>query len=252
MPQIKNYDVYNQRMNLSIVDKCWWIDEISEDIDTIIDYGCATGELFVYLKNNYPGRFRKFIGIDNNEKMLQIAQKNFPEGEYYDSLNYVKYNSKAILVLNSVIHEILTYDGLDILLDIFDYANDNNISYIAIREMFYPNPSMSIILMAEDFQMPKIFKERWEEFCGYRPYESRIKRLHEFILKYSYVENWERESKEKYLWHWDIFSYDALTNYEVVKEFSFSIPQQKDKIRKDLGLDWPLDTHKKMLFKRAK
>ena len=251
MPQNNNYEVYNRKMNISITDKCWWVDEIPEDIDTVIDYGCATGELFVHLESNWPGRFKNFIGIDNNEKMLQIANQNFPKGKYYSNLKDVEPISKAILVLNSVIHEILNYDGFDSLLNIFHHLNENHISYIAIREMFPQNPDKNTIIAAEDFQMPEKFQKQWKEFCACRPSITKTERLQEFILKYSYVENWERECKERYLWHWDAMFKDTLPDYKVIREFSFSIHQQKERIKKDFKLDWPLDTHKKMLLKRT-
>ena len=101
--------IYLQRMKTTIEDKCWWLEYISPEIDTIVDFGCAAGDLGVYLNTIYPNRF-KYIGIDNDEDMLNLARKTNGFAFYksiYELPN--EYTSNAILILNSVMHEIYSY-----------------------------------------------------------------------------------------------------------------------------------------------
>ena len=49
MTEIHNFDIYLKRMAATLSDKCWWVDRLPPDIDTVVDYGCAQGDLAAYL-----------------------------------------------------------------------------------------------------------------------------------------------------------------------------------------------------------
>ena len=42
---ILNKDVYLKRMRVGMYDKCWWVDKLYPEVDTVIDFGCADGSL---------------------------------------------------------------------------------------------------------------------------------------------------------------------------------------------------------------
>lgn len=44
MEQINNIDVYTSGMQKSLADKLFFVDKV-DDIDTVIDFGCADGSL---------------------------------------------------------------------------------------------------------------------------------------------------------------------------------------------------------------
>ena len=88
----------------------------------------------------------------------------------------------------------------------------------------------------------------------------------EFLLKYLYPENWDREVKEKYLWNWSDFFRNTLekdivypieeaknetfTGYIREYEENFSIRFPQDKRKKDFDIDVSIPTHKKVLLTR--
>ena len=92
--------------------------------------------------------------------------------------------------------------------------------------------------------------------------------LHEFLLKYRYDANWDREVNERYLWDWVYYlfnyvgtvevddvctaEYDLLDLYEVELQNEFFIPFIRDRIREDFGFDYPCNTHCKLLLRRRK
>ena len=76
MPDIENYQVYNDRMRRSMWDKAFYMDKIA-GADTIIDYGCADGSLVRFLSELFPAM--RFIGFDIDPVM--IAQANAQRGE---------------------------------------------------------------------------------------------------------------------------------------------------------------------------
>lgn len=75
MEKITNYAVYNNGMRNTIIDKMWFLDYISPNITTIIDFGCADGDLFKEIEKIYPNKF-DYIGIDNDKTMRTRAKAN--------------------------------------------------------------------------------------------------------------------------------------------------------------------------------
>lgn len=249
--KISNYVTYNKGMASSIADKCWWIDSIPDNIDTVIDYGCATGELFAYLETKYPNRFKHYIGIDNDNKMLEVAKSlNLKNASFYTSLNKVEVNGpNTILIWNSVIHEILAYNGEDFLRHILSIAKDKKIYAVAIRDMFYSNNfNDETTRVANEFISRKQKPKTWYSHKVHCRCKNKCRMLQEYLLKYRYTENWDREVRERYLWDWDSMVKNMLPNYCTRKEFTFSIPQQRANIKRELHIDWNVDTHKKMLL----
>lgn len=71
---------------------------LQEDIknSTIADLGCGLGEYYKYLENKdlLP---KKYIGIDCEEKMIELSQKRFPNAEFllknvlYEDMEEVDY-----------------------------------------------------------------------------------------------------------------------------------------------------------------
>lgn len=248
--KISNYTSYNRGMASSIVDKCWWLNSIPNSVDIIIDYGCATGELFAYLQTHYPNRFRQFIGIDNDITMLEVAKnRNLKNAKFYSSFENVNVDgSRAVLILNSVIHEILTYNGIDSLNHILSIAKSKNIYAVAIRDMFYSGGSNKMDNMVNEFIARKEKPKTWDSHRVHCKCKNQCRMLQEYLLKYRYTENWDREVRERYLWDWDSMVKRMLPTYSVSREFTFSIPQQKANIKRELSIDWDIDTHKKMLM----
>lgn len=249
---ILNYDKYNKSMASSIKDKCWWVDLIPTNIDTVIDYGCATGELFDYIHSNFKGRFIRFIGIDNNNEMLNNARKrNIPNAVFYNSINDIDVDGKrTIIIFNSVLHEILTYDGKASLEYILSIVKKKEISVVAVRDMFYSGIDYETRKEIEKFYKSTKKPSSWKSHIAHCRFKNKSKLLQEYILKYRYNENWEREVREQYLWNWYFIIKNNLSNYFTVRNFNFRIPEQIKNIKNELGIIWTSNTHKKALFIR--
>lgn len=70
---------YSQYTRFEIITAC-----IQKELPTsvVIDAGCGFGEYFNYLSSK-KHRIKKYIGIDCEESMINIAQERFPQTEFY-------------------------------------------------------------------------------------------------------------------------------------------------------------------------
>ena len=265
MDKIEDISSYISGMSTTIKDKCWWIDKIPDDVNTVIDYGCAQGDLAIMIDKLAPNRFR-YIGVDCSEEMLALARHNFsfhsPASivtlfyrELPDAIDHCD-PSKTVLVLNSVIHEIFSYlsnaEYKVLLREMFSAG----FRCIAIRDMSVP------IIHMQNTQIEKVvdaiesskYAPLWKEYLGCSGMDNLPIKITEFFLKYRYTSNWNREIKEIYLWPWlatlAIDGYMEMGRYAVTDEEKFSIPYIRQKIHSDFGIDWPYDTHKKVLMCR--
>jgi SAM-dependent methyltransferase len=263
--EIKNYDVYIGRMSKSMYDKCWWVDKIDDSITTVLDFGCGDGEMGKFLEHMFPGRFQ-YIGVDGNAVMRTLANqnlKNHPNFSIIKGLDNAEIDSECtILVLNSVIHEMFTYLSVNDNASIFMKVIDLNPRYVTIRDMHaYPITVFSIPMQKKAVAMLKSINEKAEgaykdnliAFIRNTPYKDSINTLLEWVLKYRYIENWQRESKERYLFNWkeSMAQMFLSCKYEIVYEIDSFIPFIYDKFEQDFGIKMlPIPSHKKLLIKR--
>ena len=249
---IYNEEVYLERMLKTIPDKAWWVEYIPSEIDTVVDFGCAAGDLGIYLEYMYPHRFR-YIGIDNNVDMLAKAKEQHLEVyPSFEDIEGLVDSFHCVLVLNSVMHEVFTYlTGVEQII-LFAKMRGFNFKYIAIRDMFLYSLSL------EDLPTGKIYdaiinskyKDTYRDYvifssCGYKNYAPG---LVDFLLKYTYKENWNRERDEQYLWNWMPTISKNFSNYKIMYNSQFFIPYIREQIKKDFGIDLSICTHKKLLL----
>lgn len=267
MEKIKNYEVYLTKMAKTFFDKAWFMSHLTEDIDTIIDFGCADGSFMQFLQFNCPGY--NYIGIDNDPEMQKhTKEKGF---ECYSSLNDIEFYKEktTCLVLNSVIHELYSYGKKRTLNDIFEFHPH----CIAIRDMmFSPIDSIRFYLPLTDYLkicnlFTKKYPKQFQEFSDiwHEKQEAEVEIAH-FLLKYIYDnENWNREVKENYLPIEiknlrNLFianTTNAKPNYRVDFQSFYKLPYLVNKWKKDFKLNKNfelnefvrnINTHFKMLL----
>lgn len=279
MDDIHNIDTYIKGMSATLKDKMWWLDLIPGEIDTVIDYGCAQGDLALLLPDKY-----RYIGIDNSPEMLQLARHNHllhfgRRSEFYPSLIEAngKYEpSTTVLVLNSVMHEIFSYLSPAEVHALFEEMFGSGIRCVAIRDMHLPDAEaigrIGTHSNRERLNQSFRYSNLWTEYMNYVLYdrytEGYIQEdkgrgkfegmpvyMTEFLLKYRYVENWKREMREYYLWPWlqMISQYikadgDDHGFYAVAHESEFRVSFIVDKIKEDFDIDFDLNTHRKVLL----
>jgi trans-aconitate methyltransferase len=256
MEKIKNYNRYNEAMTSTMLDKIWFLDKIPPTVDTIVDFGCADGSLIKFIDSIFPNRF-KFVGIDNDEEMLDRATKNLAniKSPYtlYHSICGLEYQNmeNAVLVLNSVVHEIFSYCSYLDCVQIFNSINKMHFSFVAIRDMHYQETTANELAL---YTMANVFlaneKEHFTQWNDLNYHSNTQNSIIEFLLKYRYKENWDREVAERYLWNWknDLTRY--FRNYEIEFEQDFYIPFIFSKYELDFDTKTErFNTHKKLLFK---
>lgn len=73
---------------------------------SILDIGCAQGNLFSILKKKH--KKLEYIGIDTNLEMIKLAKKKFPDGKFYNykNLKYSNYFKKKfdIVIIFGTLH----------------------------------------------------------------------------------------------------------------------------------------------------
>lgn len=262
MDEIKDYKAYTERMKLGLYDKCWWIDKVLPQVDTVIDYGCANGDLQDMIESIAPGKF-KYIGIEANHNFYdELDRRNILHAERITHIQDGEINwGNTILVMNSVVHEIYNYYGSFEFLDVVSYCIDKGIRHIAIRDMNYSVDIRGLDAVSAEALLNNLkgVKYRFalkdsamaDEY--FKTHENDFKGLIEYFLKYKYVENWERESKEEYFCSWmdDLDEWFSL-NENMVCEYVdfFTILPQIRQVEKDFGITWSkaVKTHAKVLW----
>ena len=199
MPEIKNYDVYTARMQKSMYDKMFFVDKIfDKNINTIIDFGCADGELMLHLHTFMPEL--RFIGYDIDETMLEKAKEKVPFAEFYSNWSDIKVDpDRTIVNLSSVIHEVYHYAHDGDIAVFWQRLLEPGFAYITIRDMF----KNDIDLPAGDRWRHNVIDAGYgKQLSDFEACWGRIKTTNaknHFLLKYKYTENWEREVCENYM-----------------------------------------------------
>jgi len=203
MPEIENYDVYNDRMRRSMWDKAFFMDKVP-GTELIIDYGCADGSLIRFLQSLFPSMH--FIGFDIDPEMVAAASRQRTGNMWFFSdpeemlrrIRELGIERRRIAVnFSSVLHEIFHYDcdrGM-----ITRLIGEIAPRYLVVRDMMYHSEDDGARVPAAAEQLRRVLPPRqvadFERCWG--PLEVRRNLAH-LILKYKYVENWERECRENY------------------------------------------------------
>lgn len=268
MDKITDVEKYVASMSTTLLDKCWWLDKISPDVDTVIDFGCAQADLAVLIDRIVPGKFH-YIGVDNSEEMRSKANENLSAhhprpcqarvvSDISEAFEMCE-PSKTVLVLNSVLHEVFSYLPTYEVWRLMIKFAESGVKYIAIRDMhavsnYYSEELIKARNAVMDSAYADLFKNyrRTYDKCGLGESDWwSSDPITDFILKYRYQENWERESKETYCWDISgrINGYGFDLKYDRYFEERFYIPFIRDRIKEDFGIDYNAPTHIKLLLR---
>ena len=229
-------------MDAALLDKCWWIDKIPDTIDTVVDFGCASGNLKSMIDHLAPNKYT-YIGIDNSQQMrTECSKKGIKVAASLTDVVHTIIPKNTVLVLNSVIHEILSYD--DNAFEFFQKLDSYGFAYIAIRDMYLtPGIQDYGLVLASILNSP--YEGRWHAFAAVARSRADLR-----YRNPANTENWDRECKEQYLWEWK-YCFDLLTGpYDIEYENDFYIPFIRNKVKQDFDYDFNVNTHKKLLLKR--
>lgn len=250
---IQNLDLYNDRMKKSLLDKIFFIDKIDSQI--FLDFGCADGSLISFLKIMFPNYI--YFGYDISPDMIIKAKENNPEiaENFSSSWNEIEKKidpKNTAVILSSIIHEVYSY-GTSVDVETFwNRIYKSNFKYIIIRDMI---PSHKIDHVSDINDISKIYrKANTKNLSSFESHWGSIennKNLIHFLLKYKYVENWDREVKENYL---SITREEILSNisdkYEITFHEHFILPYLKDTVKNDFGIEIKDNTHLKLILRK--
>ncbi|EXG87758.1 hypothetical protein K413DRAFT_4657 [Clostridium sp. ASBs410] len=247
---IKDYKIYNSGMKKSIKDKLFFEGLIDDSIDTFVDFGCADGQILAQVHNDFPEW--KLKGIDNDYMMIELAKRNCKAAEFFEKITDIANNNTSLLNLSSVIHEVYSYSSSNTIEEFWSNVFNGGFKYISIRDLM---SSYAINAEAEINDILKLQKrtnsKQLSDFISVWGNISTRRNLVHYLLKYSYVENWERELRENYL----PITVECFLNmipdtYEIIYFNHYILPFTKDRIKKDFDIDLRDNTHVKILLKR--
>lgn len=266
---INNYSAYLHGMQMSLQDKLFWKDIIPRNsINMVVDFGCADGTLLDAIDREQCKLFDEkiinemwnLVGIDNNYEMLEkVNLKNhgiFTASSFEEAKPFIG-NSTALLNLSSVIHEVYSYCTSEEILNFWDNVFNSGFEYIAIRDMM-----ISKTVQREKGYYPhgnSIDEAQLADYCKVRHLGNKefveldVKNQLEFLLKYRYIENWDREVREFYF---PIY-FEQLLNqiaengkYYIEYINHYTLPFIKRTVKEDFGISLIDNTHCKLILKK--
>lgn len=262
---ITNYGVYTTEMNKPMLDKLFFLSHV--DADIFVDFGCADGSMILAMTKMFPEH--AYIGYDTDQKMIEVA-RDFQESsrnhfvssweEVIISLNKAKSfygeDKKTCLILSSVVHEIFSYEDENGVEEFYQRVFDWGFDYIAVRDMGLFEPELLGKHTLSPFFIDKIYAtadsgqvEEFESIWGKLSLKNNA--IH-FLLKYKYIDNWDREVKENYFsYSIDNFiraAYDS--QYKNVYFEHFSVPFIRRQIFNDFGFLMNDPTHYKLILEK--
>lgn len=264
---IKNKEVYLSRMAAGMRDKLFFVDFLPEDVGFFLDYGCANGTLLREVHKFYPNAI--CVGYDTNKDFIDEAKSNCPDKCFFyssleevnDKLDNASYtrHGPVVLILSSVIHEIYTYESILNIRAFWNFLENPVFDYLCIRDMGLAKNDWYRFITKDDID--KIHKwastpERQFQISDFEAKRGKISNqynLCEFLLKYSYVENWSREVKENYLALSPEFLVENLSykKWALVHFHHWVLPYVQRKVYDDFGIVMPSNTHYKGVWRRV-
>lgn len=261
MPDISDYEVYNDRMRRSMWDKSFFMDKVP-GTEAVIDYGCADGSLVRFLGGLFPSMC--FVGFDIDPVMIRAADARRPKNAWFFDdpskaaacLRELGIPGRATAVnFSSVFHEVFHY-GFDTGV-IRRLIAETEPEYLVVRDMLYGSPDDAAAVPLEAEARVRRALPAWQirDFeAAHGPIRLRRNLIH-LLLKAGYTENWDRECAENY------FSYtmedlmavlDPGGRYRTLFLTRYTLPWVRLTAERDCGIDIGTDatTHCALILGR--
>jgi len=259
MNSIENYQMYISSMNKSVLDKLFFLD-MAVDLGTVIDFGCAQGELLKYVKLFSPKV--NCIGYDKSPEMIKIAESNKElDITFTSDLSQIKHiikdeeeKGKNVLInISSTLHEVYSYSSVSEIDNFWRFLFTSNVKYISIRDMMISNTCNRTTSMINEIRVrtKKDTISLLNDFENVYGSISNNRNLIHFLLKYRYIENWKRELHENYLpiTIQELFSF-IPNSYDMTYYNSYNLPYIRYIVNKDFGIELNDNTHVKIFLER--
>lgn len=247
-PVIIDYHTYNARMELSMLDKLFFLDKI--DAGMIVDFGCANGALMKAIRqfnSHVP-----LLGYDIDPEMAKISQSVV--GDWDLIRGRVKTCNNPTLVLSSVLHEVCHYGSKTDIDTFWAQVFETGFEYIVLRDMV---PGRSINRPSHINDVKRVYgkfldSKALNEFESVWGSIENNKQLIHFLLKYRYIEpNWMREVRENYMpVDREVLLAKIPEEYDVIFHEHYVLPYIFQSVKKDFGIEIKDPTHLKLILKK--
>lgn len=257
-PEIVDMERYNTAMRASLSDKLWFLEKLPQ-VRVWGDYGCADGSMLEAIAKHYELDRREdatVFGYDVDTNQVEACKargvKAFgTRGVFFAHLNDLRIPGRRGLIFSSVLHEMNSTDRRDA----FSAAARNDVDYIVIRDMATPLlldgavPSETVDKIVKGLTPGDM--ERLTQFeTAYGPIRL-WNNMHHFLLKYRFVEDWDRELQEYYLVNpmWIVHSAKEA-GYSPIYTEHFQLPWIIDHVRQTFDVELSQPTHFKMILRK--
>lgn len=259
MIPVKDLNDYTNKMSLVIQDKLFFIDKIKTSV--YVDYGCADGTLLKHLDTIYNDPTVQYIGYDISEEMINLAKSKWAgvgnvlfTNNFNEVLDNIHSKQNVTLILSSVLHEILS-QGIS-QPEFWEQINCLPLKYIVIRDMAY-NPIIANTKLERYLsrKMYCITSKQYNDFENkYGKIDNSINFCH-YLLKYRYIQNWERELNENYFAFDPDLAIEYLSKYKFYTIYfeRFNVPYIVDTLINSVQIDLNTfgQTHVKIIFEKC-
>lgn len=242
----RNYNTYLLDMEKSKAEKLFFMNHLClNEFDVIIDFGCGAGDIIKTCAET--ACVARCYGIDKDPFMLNRAGencKNLPNVVFVDDIEQTKIwpDAKILLIFSSVLHEVNDYWST---LEKFIRKYSGRIT-VVVRDMCFPLVNVKPI-SKED--LAKIIRysnpKRLAEFIN-KYGMSTNKDMYHYLLKYSYVDNWELELEEDYF----SFNWSKICLYlakKTIYDCFYTLQFKKERVKKDFDINLNHTTHRLLI-----
>lgn len=252
MYDIADMRIYLHRMQKSVLDKMFFMDKVFEPVDTVVDFGCANGELIKALHAFWDDC--RYVGYDISEKMIEAARENVPQATFttdWDALDAEP--RRSLINVSSTIHEVYSYGTAEDVEIFWNRLMHSGFKYITIRDMMM-NEAAEAPADPADVAKVRQSEKYARQLAEYEAVWGEIrtvKQLTHYLLKYTYTQNWDREVRENYL---PITIEELLAripkNYRVTWMQHTPLPYIAWQVHRDFGITMTAPTHAKLVIER--
>lgn len=249
---IADLRIYLHRMQKSVLDKMFFMDKVFEPFTTIVDFGCANGELIKALHAFWDGY--RYVGYDLSAEMIAAARENVPQAEFTCDWDELPCDPRQSLInISSTIHEVYSY-GTEVDVALFwQRVFSSGFRYVTIRDMMLPRAAQGPVDPG-DLQRVRGNPRYARQLAEYEAVWGEIRTQHQlvhYLLKYTYTQNWEREVRENYLpVTWEEMLSLIPDNYRITWQQHAPLPYIAWQVKRDFGIHLTTPTHGKFVIER--
>ena len=258
---ISDFSHYTSEMKKSLIDKIFFMDKLDDGIRAVLDFGCADGQLTGFLADLFPDE--RFIGYDLSDEMVKLAGEHCKGkantaffSDFDEALGFLNGHgitpAGTVINLSSLIHEVYSYGTEDSIREFWRRVNESGFGYITIRDMCLDASAHRPALKEDVLKVRRGYDaERIKEFEKIHGSLSDNYNLIHFLMKYRYLQNWQRECRENYLpLTLDRLAGHLSKDYEIIYFDHYILPFLASTVRKDFGIVLKDYTHVKFILKK--